>query len=148
MRVMTSILPSALLCVTALSLSAPAAAQPLAWSQQQVVQTAADLERALKALLADPELNSQQATAMQQREHTAAVSSVRHMLGRIDTLNRKLAAGYTRDESLPFWDQVAELRGDVQAYARHSWLPPATAERAQRAGDLLDTMARLYTIEE
>lgn len=146
MRVRTSILPS--LALSALLFTAPAAAQPLEWDQQKVVKTAADLERALKALLADPELNSQQATAMQQREHAAAVSTARHMLGRVDTLRRKLAARYTREESLPFWEQVAELRGDIQAYARHSWLPPATAERAQRTGELADTMARYYMIEE
>lgn len=145
---MNPILSSALLCVTALSLGAPAAAQPLEWNQGEVVQTTADLDLALKALLADPELKSQQATAMRQREHTAAVATVRQMLGRVDTLKRKLDVGYTRDESLPFWEQVAELRGDIQAYARNSWLPPDTAALAQRAGDLLDTMAHYYTAGE
>ena len=127
-----------------LMLAGAALAQPLAWDQQQVTKTVVDLDHAIDALLADPELNSQQPTAMQQREHTAAVASARRLLGCIETLRRKVGAGYTRDESWPFWEQCEELRGDIQAYARNSWLPEATAKRAAKAGELLDKLDRYY----
>ena len=104
-----------------------------------MTKAAVDLDHAIDALLADPELNSQQATAMQQREHTAAVASARQLLGCIATLRSKLGAGYDRDESWPFWELCEELRGDIRAYARHSWLPEATAERADTANKLLDS---------
>ena len=129
-------------------LAGAALAQPLAWDQQQVSKTVVDLDHAIDALLADPELNSQQPTAMQQREHTAAVASARRLLGCIETLRRKVGAGYTRDESWPFWEQCEELRGDIQAYARHSWLPEATSKRADRVGDLFDEVDRYYQSAE
>ena len=136
---------TALLGLLLFAASAPA--QPLAWNQQKVTEVCVDLDHAIDALLADPELNSKQATAMQQREHTAAVASARQLRGCIDTLRRKLAAGYSRDESLPFWEQCTELRHDIRGYARHSWLPPATAERAERASSLADTLGRYYELE-
>jgi len=129
-------------------LAGAALAQPLAWDQQQVTKTVVDLDHAIDALLADPELNSQQPTAMQQREHTAAVVSAKQLLGCIDTLRRKLGAGYDRDESWPFWEQCEELQGDIRTYARHSWLPEATAERAATARKLLDKLDRYYQTQE
>jgi len=131
-----------LLCAAGLGHVAGAAER--GWNQQQVTQTADDLVQALKAMLADPELNSEQATAMEQREHTAAISTAKQILERTDQLKRRLASGYTKDETQPFWDGIAALRGDIQAYSRHSWLPEATAARADKAGDLLDDLGRFY----
>jgi len=145
MRLPFTITPFAgLLLLISLLTAGSASAEPLAWNQQQVAKTTADLVHALDALLADPELQSQQATAMQQREHTAAVSSARHLRECVQTLRRKVNAGYDREESFPFWEQCTELRSDIQAYARHSWLPEATDKRANRAGDLIDTLGRYY----
>lgn len=138
-------LPLAGTLLAGLVLAAGAApAQPLAWDQQQVTKTVVDTDHAIDALLADPELNSQQATAMQQREHIAAVASARQLLACIETLRSKVAAGYDRDESWPFWEQCEELRGDIRAYARHSWLPEATSKRADAAQQLLDKLDRYY----
>ena len=109
---------------------------------------AALLEQAIVALLADPQLVGREATAMQQREHEAAISTVRQVRQLVEPLRRRLASGYTRDETEAFWEQIAELRGDVQAYARHSWLPEPTRERAARVGELFDALGHYYETQE
>ena len=114
------------------------------WNQQAVTRTSRDLQKALEALLADPDIDAAQATAMQQREHTAAIASVREIAGINQELSRRLAAGYTRDETEAFWHQIALVDDDLRAYARHSWLPPGTRDRARRAGRLLDELGAHY----
>ena len=99
---------------------------------------------ALDALLADPGINAQQATAMQQREHEAAVSSIRELTRLAKDLKRRLDAGYERDEIRPFWDGIELLRGDSGAYARHSWLPESTRAKVLEVKTLLDTLAGYF----
>ena len=115
-----------------------------AWDQEGAARTSRELQRALDALLADPGLDATQATAFQQREHTAAIASVREVAGINGELARRLAAGYDRDETQAFWDQIAAVRVDIQTYAGHSWLPEGTRQRARRAGGLLDELATFY----
>ncbi len=150
----------AALATTALLLAHPAASQqepsqqaaaqseatpePGSWDQQAVTRTSQQLQRALEALLSDPDLDATQATAFQQREHTAAIASAREIAGINAELARRLAAGYDRDETQAFWDRIAAARGDIQAYARHSWLPAGTQKRAERAGNLMDELAVFY----
>ncbi len=117
------------------------------WSQAAVARTSRDLQKALEALLADPDIDAAQATAMQQREHTAAIASVREIAGINEELSRRLANGYTRDETQAFWDRIALVDDDLRAYARHSWLPPDTRDRARRAGGLLDELGAYYEDE-
>ena len=54
------------------------------------------------------------------------------------------AYGLHQDETQVFWAQMVLLRGDIQAYARRSWLPEATRERADRAVRLLEQLGRYY----
>jgi len=114
------------------------------WNQARVTELAGSLVGALEALLADPGINSQQATAMQQREHQAAVSSVRELTRLAKDLKRRLDAGYERDEIRPFWDGIELLRGDIGAYARYSWLPESTRTKAREARDVLDELAGYF----
>jgi hypothetical protein len=114
------------------------------WDQTRVAGLAGRLVTALEALLADPGIEAKQATAMQQREHDAAVSSIRQLTRRAKDLKRRLDAGYERDEIRPFWDGIELLRGDIGAYARHSWLPESTRAKAVEARELLDTLAGYF----
>jgi hypothetical protein len=115
------------------------------WDPTRVAGLAGQLVAAVDALLADPGIDAKQATAMQQREHEAAVSSIRQLARLAKDMKRRLDAGYERDEIRPFWDGIELLRGDIGAYARHSWLPESTRTKAQAAGDLLDTLAAYFT---
>ena len=114
------------------------------WNQTRVAGLAGRLVAALDVLLADPGINAQQATAMQQREHEAAVSSIRQLARLAKDLKRRLDAGYQRDEARGFWDQIELLRGDIGAYARHSWLPESTRTKVLEAKNLLDTLAGYF----
>jgi len=114
------------------------------WNQTRVAGLAGRLVVALDALLADPGIDAKQATAMQQREHDAAVSSIRQLTRLAKDLKRRLDAGYERDEIRPFWDGLELLRGDIGAYARHSWLPESTRAKVLQARELLDTLAGYF----
>ena len=126
----------------AVLLAAPAAAHE--WDGKQVSALAGELVKALDALLADPGLEAQQATAMQQREHAAAIETARQLRSRLLDFKKRIDTGYDQEESLPFWAQVAELRGDIQRYARSSWLPPETDAKADRVAALLTQLAHYY----
>lgn len=111
------------------------------WNQEHVVALAAKLVTALEELQADPGIRAKQATAMQQREHDAAVTSISELTRLAKDLKRRLDAGYERDEIQPFWEGIELLRGDIGAYASKSWLPESTRTKAQAARELLDALA-------
>jgi hypothetical protein len=117
---------------------------PPGWDQVRAAELAGRLVAALDALLADPGIRAQQATAMQQREHEAAVSSIRQLARLAQDLKKRIDAGYQRDELRPFWDGIELLRGDIGAYARHSWLPESTRAKVVKARDLLDALAGYF----
>jgi hypothetical protein len=125
-------------------LLATASASAHEWDQKTVSGTTGQLIEALDALLADPQLDAKQATAMQQREHEAAILTAGQVKSLLVDYKRRIDTGYDRDDSRPFWDQIDLLRGDIQAYARHSWLPPSTDEKADRASELFDQLAHYY----
>ena len=125
-------------CLTAV----PAGAHE--WSTEEVSATTRQLSQALDALLADPKLDAKQATAMQQREHEAAIATAREVRTLLTSYQRRIDEGYSLEESRPFWDQIDQLRGDIQAYARHSWLPPATDRKADRVSALFELLAHYY----
>ena len=114
------------------------------WDQKTVSANTGQLIEALDALLADPQLDAKQATAMQQREHEAAISSARQLKGLLVDYKRRIDTGYDQEDSRPFWDQIDALRGDIQAYARNSWLPPSTDRKADRVSELFDLLAHYY----
>ena len=114
------------------------------WDQKTVSDTAGQLIQALDALLADPQLDAEQATAMQQREHVAAILTAGQLKDLLVDYKRRIDNGYDQEDSRPFWDQIDALRGDVQAYARHSWLPPSTDRKADRVSELFDQLAHYY----
>jgi hypothetical protein len=140
---LTAFLSLAVLLAPAAGLTQSPAGEP-EWNQAQVAGLAGRLVTALDALLADPGINAQQATAMQQREHEAAVSSIRELARLAKDLKKRLNAGYERDEIRPFWDGIERLRGDIGAYARHSWLPESTRTKVVEAKNLLDTLAGYF----
>jgi hypothetical protein len=142
-RALTASISLAVLLAPAAGLAQSPAEDP-EWNQTHVAGLAGRLVAALDALLADPGIEAQQATAMQQREHDAAVSSIRQLTRLAKDLKRRLDAGYERDEILPFWDGIELLRGDIGAYARHSWLPESTRAKALEARGLLDTLAGYF----
>jgi outer membrane PBP1 activator LpoA protein len=114
------------------------------WDPAQVSATTRQLESALDALLEDPKLDARQATAVQQREHEAAIATARQIRDLLPSYRKRIDEGYSLEDSRPFWDQIDELRGDIQAYARHSWLPPETDRKADRVSSLFDQLAHYY----
>lgn len=132
-----------LLLVAAPSVGQAAEPQP-SWSQAEVVSLTEQLSAALDALLADPGLRAQQTTAYQQRRHEAAIVTVKQLQPRVAELRKRVDSGYDRERSRPFFEQVAELREEVAAYASESWLPDATRKKARRVRALFDRLARNY----
>jgi hypothetical protein len=130
--------------VAGLLVAALALAEAPAWDPERVAGVSGRLVAALDELLADPGLAAQQATAMQQREHEAAISSIRQLAKLTRDLKKRLDAGYQRDETRPFFDQIELLRGDIAAYARQSWLPESTRSKVEKARDLLESLAGYY----
>ena len=135
----------ALLIAAALLWPPGARAQLPEWNQERVASLAGQLVQAIGALLADPALEARQDTAMQQREHEAAISSARELERLAVAYQERVAGDYDREDSRPFWDQMATLRGDIRSYARHSWLPSATREKAERVNGVFDQLARYYS---
>ena len=58
----------------------PVAKAPL-WDQEKVAALASRVVDALDALLSDPQIDAPQATAVQQREHEAAIATARQRRG-------------------------------------------------------------------
>lgn len=123
--------------------AAPGAEAP-AWDQKQVSALAGRLLSAIDTLLADPDLDAKQGTAMQQREHEAAISTATELRRLVADYKSRIDTGYSQEDSRPFWDRIDALRGEIQAYSRHSWLPPKTDEKADRVSELFDELALLY----
>jgi hypothetical protein len=132
------------LCLLVAAAPAHARGEPLEWKQEDVTATVTSLIHAIDVLLADPGVRPRQATAIQQRQHDAAVSSARQIVTYAKELKRRLEAGYERDESYPFYERIAVLDDDIAAYSKHSWLPEEARKKANRAGGLLDKLARYY----
>jgi hypothetical protein len=126
------------------ALAPPSGAEETAADAKRAAELVARLSKALDELLADPGLAARQPTAMQQRELDAAIASARESLRLVKDLKRRLAGGYSVDDSRPFWDQIAALRQDISAYAGHSWLPESARVKAEAAGGLMDELASLY----
>lgn len=132
------------LALASLVAAVPSVAEEPAWSQQKVAALAGQAADAVDALLADPEIDAKQSTAMQQREHQAAIATARQISPYLKDLKKRLDSGYTRDEAQPFWDRIQQLRGDIRAYARHTWLPDSTRQKAEKAASLLDQLASYF----
>jgi len=114
------------------------------WDSEKVSALASQAVDALEALVSDPEVDAQQATAMQQREHEAAVVTARELLERVRDFRKRVDAGYDREETQVFWTQIELLRSDIRAYAGRSWLPAQTRAEAERAVRLLDQLGSYY----
>jgi len=114
------------------------------WSQTEVVALTEQLSAALDALVADPGLNAEQATAYQQRSHEAAIATVKQIRPRVAELRKRVASGSDREVSYAYFEQVADLREEVSAYAGEAWLPDATRSKARRVRALFDRLARYY----
>ena len=132
-----------LLLVAAVSEGSASDVRP-PWSQAEVVALAQQLSVALDALLADPGLRAAQTTAYQQRSHEAGIATVEQLRPRVADLSKRLAAGSDRDATQPYFDQVAELREEIAAYAAESWLPDSTRTKAVRVRELFERIARYY----
>ena len=94
------------------------------WSQADVVALTEQLSTALDELLADPGLRAQQPRVAERR--------------------KRVASGYDREVSQPFFEQVAELREEIAAYAGESWLPDTTRKKPRHVRALFDRLARYY----
>jgi hypothetical protein len=114
------------------------------WSQAEVVALTEQLSAALDELLADPGLRAKQTTAYQQRKHEAAIVTVKKLRPRAADLRKRVASGYDRDATQPYFEQVAELREEIAAYAAESWLPDSARAKVVHVRAVFDRLARYY----
>lgn len=129
----------------AIGIGAPGAgASEEDFDQQAATETAEALSRSLAELLADPGLTTPQPTAMQDRERNAAVVTIRELESMTKELTRRLESGRGFSATDPLYQQLKLMRGDIRSYARRTWLPKGTQEKAQRAAELLSELGRLY----
>ncbi len=114
------------------------------WDQERMTQVAADLAAQMRELVADPGLEPPQATAMQQRQHHAAVLTVRRVATLADDLAAKLQLGQGYEQTRPTFEQIQLLRQDIVAYAGNSWIAPETRTRIQGIQKLLTLLTYFY----
>ena len=127
------------------SVAVPAGAvEPVEWDPQRATDLATQFEAAIRSLIDDPGLESRQTTAMQQRQHQAAVTDVRHLAGLAEELARKLRSGRSYHQTRPIVEGIELLRDSIREYAKDSRLSKSAREKAQSAGSLLTQLGRLY----
>ncbi len=114
------------------------------WDQERITQVAADLAAQMRELVADPGLEPPQATAMQQRQHHAAVLTVRRVANLAGDLAAKLQLGQGYEQTRPIFEQIQLLRQDIVAYAGNSWIVPETRTRIQGIQKLLTLLTYFY----
>ncbi len=130
-----------------MSIAFPAGAdEPVEWDPQRATDLATRFEAAIRSLIDDPGLESRQTTAMQQRQHQAAVTDVRHLAGLAEELARKLRGGRGYHQTRPIVEAMEQLRDSIREYARDSLLSKSAQEKAQAAGSLLTQLGRLYGV--
>lgn len=122
------------------------AAEPADWDQQRAIDLATQFEAAIRGLIGDPGLESRQTTAMQERQHQAAVTDVRQLAGLAEELARKLRSRRGYHQTRPIVEAMEKLRDSIREYATDSRLSKSAEEKAQSAGDLLTQLARLYDV--
>jgi len=120
------------------------AAEPDEWDQQRVTDLATQLEAAIRGLIDDPGLESRQTTAMQERQHQAAVTDVRRLAGLAEELARKLRGGRGYHQTRPIFDQIQLLRSGIREYASDSRISKSAEEKAQAAVELLGQLDAYY----
>ncbi len=114
------------------------------WNQERVTEAAADFAAQMRELVADPGLEPLQATAMQQRQHHAAVLTIKRLADLADDLAAKLQLGHGYEQTRPVFEQIQLLRQDIVAYAGHSWIAPETRTRVQEIQKLLTLLTYIY----
>ncbi len=114
------------------------------WDQERMTQVAADLAAQMRELVADPGLEPPQATAMQQRQHHAAVLTVKRVATLADDLAARLQLGQGYEQTRPIFEQIQLLRQDIVAYAGNSWIAPETRTRIQGIQKLLTLLTYFY----
>ncbi len=114
------------------------------WDQEKVTRVAADFASQMRDLVSDPGLEPTQATAIQQREHHAAVLTVRRMATLADDLAARLQVGHGYQQTRPIFEQVQLLRQDIVAYAGNSWIAPETRMRIQGIQKILTLLTYFY----
>ncbi len=114
------------------------------WDQERMTQVAADLAAQMRELVADPGLEPPQATAMQQRQHHAAVLTVRRVATLADDLAAKLQLGQGYAQTRPTFEQIQLLRQDIVAYAGNTWVAPETRTRIKGIQKRLTLLTYYY----
>jgi hypothetical protein len=114
------------------------------WNQEKVTRVAADLAAQMRDLVSDPGLEPTQATAMQQREHHAAVLTVRRLAKLADDLAARLQLGQGYQQTRPIFEEVQLLRQEIVAYAGNSWIAPETRMRIEGIQKILTVLTYFY----
>ena len=142
----TWLLVLALIVAVALQAAQASAAseEPEGWDQEHVAKVAAGLAARIHELVADPGLEPKQATAMQQRDHHAAVLTVQEIGKLADDLAAKLQAGQGYEQTHPIFEQIQLVRQDIVVYAGNSWIAPETRERVQGIQKVLTLLTYYY----
>lgn len=141
-RLLFAVLVASLVC--AASAARAESEQPEGWDQERVTHAAVGLAAKMGELVDDPGLEPTQATAMQQRQHHAAVLTVRRVATLAEDLAANLQTGHGYEQTRPIWEQIRQLRQDIVAYAGNSWIAPETRTRIQEIQKLLTLLTFYY----
>ncbi len=118
--------------------------EPENWAQADATKLAGQLAEALSDVAQDPGLAKEQLTAMQQREHQAALVGVRRMTEISAELARKLKAGRGYYQTRPIFESFLNARAQTSEHGRASRLPAKTIERIESVRELISQLEVLY----
>ena len=129
--------------------SAAPAPDPTAWNQERASSQAADLETALsglrQALRNEPSASIVPGGGSRQRHR------IRDRLRLMENESRYLASqlkeGRGRDETLPVFERIDEIRRDVVQDARRIFLQKPVLDKIDAARGPLEELAKLYGVQ-
>jgi hypothetical protein len=129
--------------------SAAPAPDPTAWNQERAASQAADLEAALSglrtALRNEPSASIVPGGGSRQRHRIR--DRLRLMENESKYLASQLKDGIGRDETLPVFERIDEIRRDVVQDARRIFLQKPVLDKIDAARGPLEELAGLYGVE-
>jgi hypothetical protein len=120
-------------------------AEEIEWDQEKVTTLASDLAGAVKDLRKSfrddraPSIASGQA-----RSRYRLLDLLRLIESESKVLARQLAAGKGRDETLPVFERINEMRRKAAEDARRMFLPQGTVDKIEAAREVLTQLSPYY----
>ncbi len=117
---------------------------PPDWDQQRVTQLAAEFARTVQAITEDSGARHAQPTAIQQREHDAALVDLSDLNRAAFDLVDMLKSGKGYAQTRTAFRRVVALRESIRGYAADSQVSDSVHQRAEDARAVLRELGRYY----